>query len=445
MHGRARRREILRRQDAVPLPTRHNMIIIMKHASPGMVKLPAEIRIFPGSFLLSLSHAEIAPVRIIVHQIRIIRGVHLHSDHLEESVLFLLRQGLPDPVHHSKHFLISMNTPCRFIPPGSLGKGIKVHLLHLAGIGKLVKFREDGRQLRPISAAESSVNPLPQKSLLILRQCPFPARLPGISRIEGHLLLQGLHGPEIGHPDLPNPLLISLFQLIPGMGKGNGADKQIRSAWRRPVGIVIIQAVSSPAPLLLLTGIAPHITVIVIDPDQRQILRHLKSVVIELQYLLIWNKGFHRLLTQVLPQQLFLGLDHRIQKLDFGLQEFPAGFSLQGPDLKAAVMNPPHMHCRPDIIHFQPKQQLKYFLICLDADGGLSHITLHPVLQFLFIIDKNAPVLYRGPVCLHKAGRYFYLLFRPHRHIREKIPGTPQAISHKIHRCHIWFPACRFP
>ena len=81
------------------------------------------------------------------------------------------------------------------------------------------------------------------------------------------------------------------------------------------------------------------------------------------------------------------------------------------------------MHGRPDVVGLQTKQQLEYLFIGFHPDGILAHVLLHPSVQLLLVVDKNAPVLHGGPVRLFKILRksHFFLLL--HWHVRPEIPG----------------------
>ncbi len=86
------------------------------------------------------------------------------------------------------------------------------------------------------------------------------------------------------------------------------------------------------------------------------------------------------------------------------------------------------MHGRPDIVHFQPKQQLENLLVGFCADGVLPHITLHPVLQLLLVVDKNPPVFHNGTVRPCKSVGEKDFLLPAHRHVPEKVPGRHSQI-----------------
>ena len=85
------------------------------------------------------------------------------------------------------------------------------------------------------------------------------------------------------------------------MGQRYGAQEHIGHARRRPIGIMIINTVASAAFFLLFGRVSADIAVIVVRPDKRHILRHLKAVVIQIQNLFIWNKGHHRIMAQRIP------------------------------------------------------------------------------------------------------------------------------------------------
>ncbi|MNN29051.1 hypothetical protein D3C81_1426390 [compost metagenome] len=85
------------------------------------------------------------------------------------------------------------------------------------------------------------------------------------------------------------------------------------------------------------------------------------------------------------------------------------------------------MHRRPDVIRLQTEKQLKDMLVSNRSDGTIRRVEPRPIVQFLFIIQKNTSVLHRWPIRFGEIDRHTKRITRFNRNIR---PVMPRGYTH---------------
>ena len=142
---------------------------------------------------------------------------------------------------------------------------------------------------------------------------------------------------HVGHPQPPRLVVVGLAQFLVDESRLGSRQPQV-VVGPPPVAQVVVYARTPAAPLLGVVAEARQVSVVVVTPHQRDVVRHAESVLVDVQHLFIRYEDLRHpcdVLADMPFQQLALVVDDLLQRLRLLLQT-PA-HALHGP-----VVDAPH-------------------------------------------------------------------------------------------------------
>ena len=167
------------------------------------------------------------------------------------------------------------------------------HELRLSDGRELVELAHHGQQLVAAFLAELLGEP---RFEVVVQPCYFVTLLPCYfvkvpRHIEEQRQLIGSHlrVVDVGNPHAACSLLIGGRHLVVEQARLRGGEPQI-VVWTSPVRQVVVDAVTTLAPLLQRVGQTREVAVVVVAPHEHHVVGHAYAVLIDVEHLLVGNE-----------------------------------------------------------------------------------------------------------------------------------------------------------
>ena len=295
-----------RRKGHHPVPLSVELVVVARVQSVNLLVGLAAAGGGPvGSCLVAGGVKLVIELGIEEFAVHLVRAVHLEGQKLIKGRHILFRQAFHQPVHLVRELRILGKSPLCL---GIIGKGevgvhnvgeflavplaLPAHTLRLAAPGEAVVLIEDSLQCAFVLLAEDAGKPARLVGVhALLVKCVNVHR-----QLEEsfHRQLRRLDVADIQQPVAVSPVPVCLHQLLVHQHWRCGIDPEIIVRCAKIRDVVIHAGASGP---LLLLGVADalEVAVIVIRPDEGDVVRNLQTVIVDIESLLVRHEYLRNL------------------------------------------------------------------------------------------------------------------------------------------------------